>query len=338
MKKITTLFLFAGLIITVSCKKSSTPTPAPIPVPNPTVTTPLITLPAGWKFNSTLSANFPLGSMQVYRFDTVWAGRTTKAVCLVYNSANTGIEFKPVLSATAKKPTEFFAQETGVYACINGGYYGGNQSFSLVKYNNTVSAANIKLVNRTFNGTSTPYYPTRVAFGVTSSGVPSINWIYSVGAGNDNIYSYPAPSPNVDGQAPQAEPTASFPSGGSVWNVASAIGGSPMLVKNNAVNISDVAELISINNTTSRPRSAIGYTANGMVVILVVEGDNAAGGYVGMNLVELADMMRSLSCTNAMNLDGGGSSMMVIGSQQVIRPGDAAGERPVISAIVIRQR
>ena len=338
MKKITTLFLFAGLIITVSCKKSSTPTPAPIPVPNPTVTTPLITLPAGWKFNSTLSANFPLASMQVYRFDTVWAGRTTKAVCLVYNSANTGIEFKPVLSATAKKPTEFFAQETGVYACINGGYYSGTQSFSLVKYNNTTSAANIKVVNRTFNGNSTPYYPTRAAFGVTSSGVPSINWIYSVGAGNDNIYSYPAPSPNVDGQAPQAEPTALFPSGGSVWNVASAIGGSPMLVKNNAVNISDVAELISINNTTSRPRSAIGYTANGMVVILVVEGDNAAGGYVGMNLVELADMLRSLSCTNAMNLDGGGSSMMVIGSQQVIRPGDAAGERPVISAIVIRQR
>lgn len=338
MKKFSSFFLLASLIVSVSCKKSTTPTAAPIPVPGPTVVTPLITLPAGWKFNSALSANFPLGSMQAYRFDTIWAGRNTKAVCLVYNSANTGIEFKPVISATAKKPTEFFAQETGVYACINGGYFGGNQSFSLVKYNNTVSSANVKVLNRTFNGNSTPYYPTRVAFGVTSGGVPSINWIYSIGAGNDNIYSYPTASPNAEGQAPQPEPTASFPAGGSAWNVASAIGGSPMLLKNNAINISDVAELISINNTTSRPRSAIGYTANGMVVILVIEGDNAAGGYVGMNLLELANMLQSLSCTNAINLDGGGSSMMVIGGQQVIRPGDAAGERPVISAVVIKQR
>lgn len=338
MKKFSSIFLLASLIVSVSCKKSTTPTPAPTPVPVPIVITPLITLPAGWKFNSTLSINFPLGSIQAYKFDTIWAGRNTKAVCLVYNSANTGIEFKPVLSAIAKKPTEFFALETGVYACINGGYFGGNQSFSLVKYNNTVSSANVKILNRTFNGNSTPYYPTRAAFGVNAAGVPSINWIYSVGAGNDNIYSYPTASPNVEGQAPQPEPTASFPTGGSTWNVASAIGGSPMLVKNNAVNISDVAEMISINNTTSRPRSAIGYTANGMVVILVIEGDNAAGGYVGMNLVELADMMRSLSCTNAINLDGGGSSMMVIGGQQVIRPGDAAGERPVVSAVVIKQR
>ena len=338
MKKFSLFFLIVSLIVSVSCKKSTTPTVAPIPVPGPTVVTSLITLPAGWKFNGALSATFPLGSMQAYKFDTIWAGRSTKAVCLVYNSANTGIEFKPVLSATAKKPTEFFAQETGVYACLNGGYFGGNQSFSLVKYNNTVTSANIKVLNRIFNGTSTPYYPTRAAFGVTSGGVPSINWIYSIGNGIDNIYGYPMASPNVEGQAPQSEPTSNFPTGGSIWNVASAIGGSPMLLKNNAVNVSDVAELISINNMTSRPRSAIGYTANNMVVILVVEGDNAAGGYAGMNLLELANMMSSLSCTNAINLDGGGSSMMVIGGQQVIRPGDAAGERPVLSAIVIKQK
>ncbi len=337
MKRLASL-TFLGLVILIfSCKKSSTPIPTPIPI-IPSVTTPLITLPAGWKFNSTLSTNFPLGSMQAYKFDTIWAGRSTKAVCLVYNSANTGIEFKPVQSPTAKKPTEFFAQETGVYTCINGGYFGGNQSFSLVKYNNIVSSPNVKILNRIYNGVSTPYYATRAAFGVTSAGAPNVGWVYSVGSGNDNIYSYLAPSPNVEGQAPQVEPTSLFPSGGSVWNVASAIGGSPMLIRNNVVNISDVAELISINNTTSRPRSAIGYTSGGMVVILVVEGDNPAGGYVGMNLAELADMMRSLSCTNAMNLDGGGSSMMVIGNQQVIRPGDAAGERPVVSAVIIKQR
>jgi hypothetical protein len=337
MKKIGNLFLLMLLLLNIACKKNSTPNPNPTPAPVPVIT-PLITLPAGWKYNSTLSANFPQGTMQAYKFDSIWAGRSTKAVCLIYNSANSAIEFKPVISTSAKTVSAFYAQEAGAYACINGGYFGGTQSFSLVKYNNVVSSANIKILNRTFNGTSTPYYPTRAAFGVSSTGAPSSNWVYSIGSGNDNIYVYPTPSPNIEGQAPQAEPSAIFPANGSAWNVTSAIGGSPMLIKNNAINISDAAELISINNTTSRPRSAIGYTSNGMVVVLVVEGDNTAGGYVGMNLAELASMMQSLTCTNAINLDGGGSSMMVIGNQQVIRPGDAAGERPVVSAIVIKQR
>ena len=340
MKKTSTLIFATTLLCFAACKKNTTPSPVnPTPPPVITQVSPLITLPAGWKYSSTLSAPFPQGTMQAYKFDTIYAGATAKAVALVYNSANTAIEFKPVLSATAKKPSEFFTQETGqVYACINGGYFGANQSYSLVKYNNTVSSANIKVVNRTYNSVSTPYYPTRAAFGVSPTGAPSTVWMYNVGTTNDVLYSYPTASPNVDGQAPQAVPTPTFPSGGALWNVTSAIGGSPMLLKNNAVNISDVEELISINNTTSRPRSAIGYTANGMVVVMVVEGDNAAGGYAGINLLNLANMMRSLSCTDAINLDGGGSSMMIIGNQQVIRPGDVAGERPVVSSIIIKNR
>jgi exopolysaccharide biosynthesis protein len=38
------------------------------------------------------------------------------------------------------------------------------------------------------------------------------------------------------------------------------------------------------------------------------------------------------------NLDGGGSSSMVIGNQLTIRPGDNGVERPVISALLIKQR
>ena len=334
------LILSAMVLCLASCKKNTPPSPVnPTPPPVLTQVSPLITLPAGWKFSSTLSATFPQGTMQAYKFDTAWAGANTKAVALVYNSQNMGIEFKPLLSSTAKKPSEFFAQETGqVYACINGGYYGSNQSYSLVKYNNVVSSANIKVVNRMYNSVNTPYYPTRAAFGVSSTGAPSTVWMYNVGGTNDVLYSYPTASPNVDGQVPQAVPTPTFPSAGALWNVTSAIGGSPMLLKNNAVNISDVEELISINNTTSRPRTAIGYTAVGMVVVMVVEGDNAAGGYAGINLLNLANMMRSLGCTDAINLDGGGSSMMIIGNQQVIRPGDVAGERPVVSSIIIKNR
>ena len=305
---------------------------------NPTPVVPILTLPAGWKYNATYSTNFTNG-IQTFSFDTIYNGRTVKAFCLAYDSKLNLYDLKPVQSATAKKVSEFVSQESGiVFGGINGGFFGGNSSYSIVKYNNQQSSINIKAVNRTYNGVSTPYFPTRVAFGIQSNGAPTTAWIYHVGSGNDNIYSYPAPSPNAEGSAPLQAPTETFPTGGTPWTVPTAIGGSPMLLRGGQVNISDVAELININNTTSRPRSAIGYTANGIVLLLAVEGDNATAGYPGVNLAELANMLRQLGCTDAINLDGGGSTSLVAAGRLTVRPGDNGVERPVVSAVLIKQK
>ncbi len=327
------------LLITIfSCSKKTATGGGTSNPTTPTPVTTLITLPQGWKYSASYSTSLPNG-MQVFTYDSVYAGKTTKIFCLAYDSKLDRFEFKPVVATTAKKPGEFFSRETGVvYACINGGYFGGNQSFSLVKYNNVVASPNIKAVNRMYNGGTTAYFPTRVAFGVSSTGVPSTSWIYHVGAGNDNIYSYPLPSPNIEGNLPQPIPIETFPVGGALWAPVSAIGGSPMLLKAGTITISDAEELININNTTARPRSAIGYTANGIVLIIAVEGDNPSAGYNGLNLIELATMLKDLSCTNAINLDGGGSTSMVIANRMTVRPGDNGVERPVVSALLIKQK
>jgi hypothetical protein len=335
MKKITYLIFLAFTLFACS-KKSNPPSNLPITQP-PVAVTPVIPLPAGWKVATSYMTNFPQG-IQLFFFDSIYNSQKIKAFCLAYDSKNTNLEFKPVLSATAKTPSAFYAEEHGItLACINGGYFGSNQSFSLVKYNNTVSSHNIKSVTRTFNGNNTSYFPTRAAFGVSPTGVPSIAWVYNVGAGNDLIYSYPFPSPNEVNTAPQPQPTEIFPAGGVVWNTTSAIGGSPVLIKNSNIQISDKEELISINNTTSRPRSAIGYLSNGIVVIIAVEGDNAPN-YPGINLRDLASLLKSLGCAEAMNLDGGGSTSMVVNSIKTVRPGDNGVERPVVSAVLIKRK
>lgn len=320
----------------VSCKKKTEVTTI-IPV-TPGVVTPLISLPVGWKLNTTLSAGFPSG-IQVYAYDSIFAGAQTKAFCVAFDSRNTAIEFKPVMNTAGKTPTAFATDEAAtntVYACINGGFFGGGQSFSLVKYNNVVSAANIKALTRVFNGSNTSYFPTRAAFGVSSTGAPSVGWIYNVGTGNDLIYTYPAPSPNLINTAPQAVPTATFPTGGSIWNTVSAIGGSPMLIRNNTINITDNEELIVIDNASARARSAIGYNANGIIVLLAVEGGNPPNN--GINLANLAAMLKALSCTDAINLDGGGSTSMVVAGNRTVRPSDSGTERSVVSAVVIKRK
>jgi exopolysaccharide biosynthesis protein len=45
--------------------------------------------------------------------------------------------------------------------------------------------------------------------------------------------------------------------------------------------------------------------------------------------------MSSLGAVEAMNLDGGGSSTMVVGGTPVNTPSDATGERPVGDAVVV---
>lgn len=331
----------ALLLLLISCSKSpaaNNPSPTPSPSPTPVPTAKLITLPSGWKYSVNLSNGFPDG-IEAYTFDSSYLGKTVKAFALAFNPKSTLLEFKPVLSATAKKPSEFYAQEQGVvYACINGGFFGGNQSYSLVKYNNQVLAPNIKSVTRTYNGASTSYFPTRAAFGISLTGDPRTAWVYHIGSGNDLVYQYPLPSPNVLGSAPQVQPTALFPAGGSEWQVAAAIGGSPMLIRDGNIRISDAEELIEINNTSSRPRSAIGHTSTGMVIIVAVEGDNPSQGYPGINLSDLANMMKDLGCNAAINLDGGGSTSFIINNRTTVRPGDNGTERIVPSAILIKRK
>ncbi|MEE8586404.1 MAG: phosphodiester glycosidase family protein [Acidobacteriota bacterium] len=57
-----------------------------------------------------------------------------------------------------------------------------------------------------------------------------------------------------------------------------------------------------------------------------------------MTLGELARFMRSLGCSQALNLDGGGSSTFYFEGQVRNSPSDFGKERPVSDAIVFIQK
>lgn len=337
---ISSLVICIVFLVTAACsglKKNG----VAVTVSSNIITKILIDLPAGWHCNAYYSKGLPQ-DIQVFSFDSIYLGQRTKAVCFAYDSKNQNIEFKPVLSDTLKKTSAFLAQEQGdKYVCINGGFFGGNKSYSLVQYDDKVYAPNVKTLNRLYQGKQTTYYPTRAAFGIDSFGIPHVSWIYHVGKGNDSIYSYLKPSENIVGSLPKPIPTSITPNGAAPWNMMSAIGGSPMLLKDGLVILSDTAELINIDNHKPRARSAIGYTANKIVLLVAVEGgeiNEKQIGYQGVNLIQLTQLMKDLNCTNAINLDGGGSTSMVIGNQLVVKPGDKGVERSVASAIIIKRK
>lgn len=116
-------------------------------------------------------------------------------------------------------------------------------------------------------------------------------------------------------------------------DVKHIISGGPYLVKNNEVFVDMTAQKLGAIGGRN-PRSAIGYTADNNFIFVAVDGRE--GSSVGMTLMELANFMKSIGCTNAMNLDGGGSTVMYVNGQVVNKP-QVRGGIPLSNAIILSQ-
>jgi exopolysaccharide biosynthesis protein len=84
------------------------------------------------------------------------------------------------------------------------------------------------------------------------------------------------------------------------------------------------------------PRSAICTTAKNQLLLVAIDGRYE--GSDGLSMPELAQLMQSLNCFNAMNLDGGGSTLLYANNFITNRPSDPTGPRKVVSAVLIRDR
>jgi hypothetical protein len=90
-------------------------------------------------------------------------------------------------------------------------------------------------------------------------------------------------------------------------HVRESIGGFPVLVRDGRRSIEgEPSAYLSLRH----PRTAACYNPRELIFV-VVDGRQRRLS-VGMNLIELADLMVSLGCTVAINTDGGGSSVMAV--------------------------
>ena len=112
------------------------------------------------------------------------------------------------------------------------------------------------------------------------------------------------------------------------------IGGGPRLVENGVLRITGELELFQPNILLSRaPRTALGITQDNRLLLVTVNG-RKTGISVGMTLPELAQLMIELGAVDAMNLDGGGSTTMVIRDRVLNLPSDGV-ERPVSNGLLV---
>jgi exopolysaccharide biosynthesis protein len=121
------------------------------------------------------------------------------------------------------------------------------------------------------------------------------------------------------------------------WKLNWAVGGGPVLVKDGALFISNNEEKKFAGKAIAdhHPRTAMGYTKDGYIILLAVQGrmKNIA---VGTTLTETAKIFIDLGAVEAINLDGGGSSCLLINGKETIKPSDPTGQRPVPAVFFVK--
>jgi exopolysaccharide biosynthesis protein len=121
-----------------------------------------------------------------------------------------------------------------------------------------------------------------------------------------------------------------------VWERAhSQLGAGPQLIKGGKVEITEKQEKMAELFAEGRhPRTAIAKLASGRLLLVTVDG-RQPGVSVGMSLDMLAELLLEFGAVEAINLDGGGSTTMVVKNQVVNKPSDQTGERPVSDATLV---
>lgn len=109
------------------------------------------------------------------------------------------------------------------------------------------------------------------------------------------------------------------------------VGGCPLILKDGVVLDTEKAldHLLTVN-----PRTAVGYNADKTkLILLVVDGRSKTS--AGVVSKQLADIMLNLGCTDAMNLDGGGSTELYSSDFGIINSPSDKTEREVTDAIFL---
>ncbi len=279
-----------------------------------------------WKIVENLSINLPAGIK-------IMTGRNDElpinAWVAIIDPSDPDVDLDIIVSEDLDR-RETLTQFSGnkkARVVVNGGYFlmdkTPTEHVGLLYVNNHTVAPATKSVLRN----NKRFFTARGALGFSDDGGIDIAWVTSR---NDSLFNFAEPLENH----PEG-PVDSFDfSKAEPWDVDDALHAGPVLMHDGKIRVTSDEEVFfgsSIPNI--HPRTAAGYRNSGELVLLVVDGRQVDSR--GVDLQELAILMKDLGCVEAINLDGGGSSAMVVDGKLLNRPAGTSIQREVMSAIAV---
>lgn len=245
-------------------------------------------------------------------------------------------------------PQQFFEKNEQPLLVVNTTFFSfaTNQNLNAVIKNGKLVAYNIHTLAGKGKDTLTYRHPMGSAIGITKKRKADVAWLFTdstqkfsrafqfpLHAIKDSVSFYKY---NYTQDMNKSKIALEHGLAGKKWKMKTAVGGGPVLLQNGEVKISNEEELKFSSKTgltDKHPRTAMGYTADGRLIILVIQGRSADA--AGATLVQEAQLLKDLGCIEALNLDGGGSSCMLINGKPTIKVSDKEGQRPVPAVFII---
>jgi Phosphodiester glycosidase len=310
-----------------------------------------------WK---NVSADFvPLpSSIQVYKTTDPLDGKPFIAYYVKAKLSDKDLLF--TVDTTLKRrltPAEFYEKNNRPLVVVNTTFFSfeTNQNLNVVIKDRKLVGYNIHSIPLRGKDTFQYRHPFGSAIGISKKRKADIAWLYTdstkkhpyasqseIAPFKDSVnsinpahvlsmkYSYDMP---FDGDLDKIKLKQRF----KKWKMRTAVGGGPVLVQGGRIQVTNNEELKFAGKAIhdKHPRTCMGYTADGYLIILVIQG-RFPGIAEGATLEQEAKLLLEIGCVEALNLDGGGSSCMLINGKETIKPGSNGVQRAVPAVFIIK--
>lgn len=239
-------------------------------------------------------------------------------------------------------PTQFYQRDDQPLVVVNGTFFSfaTNQNLNVVIKDGKLVGYNIHSIPGRGKDTLTYRHPFGSAIGISKKREADIAWTYTDST-KRLTYSFQQSFPTIKDSSINIDFNRYVNhkrSDARKWKMQTAIGGGPVLLQNGEIKITNNEELKFAGKAINdkHPRTAMGYTKDGKLIILMVEGRNTDAH--GATLIQEAQILKDIGCWEALNLDGGGSSCMLINGKETIKTSDKEGQRPIPAVFMILTR
>lgn len=236
-------------------------------------------------------------------------------------------------------PEQYYRQQSKPpLLVVNGPFFSfeSNQILSLLIRGGKMISYQVNTLKGSGPDSSLYYYPTRSALGITRKRKADVAWVFT-----DTLHNKPYAFEEAPVIAKGREPSPSIYDLGRVdwawWEMRTAVGGGPTLIHDGKIRITSKEEqMFGESENDKTPRTAMGYTSDNRLIILVIQG-RYPGISEGATLLQEATILKNLGCYEALNLEGGGSSYMLIQGKETIKPSDHGKQRPLPAVFMIKK-
>ncbi len=305
-----------------------------------------------WQNVDSLFQPLPL-SVHVYKTTSLLDGKPNIAYYVEADLKDKKLDF--TVDTTYKRrltPSQYFEKNDNPLLVVNTTFFSfaTNQNLNVVIKDKKLVGYNIHSIAGKGKDTLTYRHPFGSAIGISKKRKADIAWIYAdttkklaynVGWPENfkDSLNYVDLGDLIDktklilGHSGETSPTI------FKWKMQTAVGGGPVLLQNGEIKITNNEELKFTGKAIDdkHPRTAMGYTKDNKLIILVIEGRNP-GIAEGATLTQQAQIFKDLGCWEALNLDGGGSSCMLVNGKETIKVSDKGNQRPVPAVFLIKQK